>query len=301
MSTRALIAGVSGLRSHALKMDVIGNNIANINTVGFKSSKALFEDLISQTVNGGTGAQSGGTGGLNPIQVGLGTRLGSIQTDFSQGSLQATGKVTDLAISGNGYFVLNDGTETLYSRDGAFSLNSLNQLVNPANGFRVQGWQADADGTLNTLTTVGNIEVPFGSSTVSNATSTVRLVGNLNSGGSDSVPEVAESGRIWTDAAQTLAATTASSLTGLFDNSGNALNLEVGDTITLGATRGAGSITTRTFTVQTGDTLEELRQFMQDTLGIVADGNTTISEGVTMSGTSGNQLVVTSNIGSVNN
>ncbi|PJF33681.1 MAG: hypothetical protein CUN57_01505, partial [Phototrophicales bacterium] len=150
MTTRALVSGVTGMRSHGLKMDVIGNNIANINTVGYKSSKALFSDLLSQTVSGGTAAVSGGTGGENPIQTGLGVQLAAVQTDFSQGSLFATGKVTDLSITGEGFFVLNNGEETLYSRDGAFSLDTANNLVNPANGYKVQGWNA-TNGVISTL------------------------------------------------------------------------------------------------------------------------------------------------------
>ena len=302
--TRALIAGVTGMSANALKMDVIGNNISNLNTVGYKSSKALFADLLSQTVNGGTAAVSGGTGGMNPIQVGLGVKLASIKTNFSQGSLMATGEVNDLAISGNGYFIVNNGESTLYSRDGAFSLDTNNNLVNPANGYKVQGWMADVNGNISTLGLTGDITIPFGSSTIAAATENVTLVGNLNSGGDDGVSEIAASGIMYEDATQTTRASGSTLLTDLYDDSGNALNLEAGDTLSIGATKGAGSITSRTFTVTAATTVDDLREFMQHTFGITGDSNTSWSEGVAVSGVdtgqTAGQLVVVSNIGDAN-
>ena len=302
--TRALIAGVTGMSANALKMDVIGNNISNLNTVGYKSSKALFADLLSQTVNGGTAAVSGGTGGMNPIQVGLGVKLASIKTNFSQGSLMATGEVNDLAISGNGYFIVNNGESTLYSRDGAFSLDTNNNLVNPANGYKVQGWMADVNGNISTLGLTGDITIPFGSSTIAAATENVTLVGNLNSGGDDGVSEIAASGIMYEDVTQTTRASGSTLLTDLYDDSGNALNLEAGDTLSIGATKGAGSITSRTFTVTAATTVDDLREFMQHTFGITGDSNTSWSEGVAVSGVdtgqTAGQLVVVSNIGDAN-
>lgn len=287
MTTRALIAGVSGLNAHALKMDVIGNNIANINTTGYKSSTALFADLLSQTINGGTAAVSGGTGGQNPVQVGLGVTLSTVQTDFSQGSLNATGKITDMAVSGSGFFVMNNGTSTLYSRDGAFSLDTNNNLVNPANGYRVQGWSADSAGTISSLGPVGDITIPFGTSTIASATSEVSLAGNLNSGGDDGQSSIAFSGAMFTDNGGLTGgnfATSSTLLTALYDSEGNALNLEAGDTLSIGATKGAGTITTRTFTVTSSTTLSDLTQFMEHTFGITGDTQVSGSEGVMITG-----------------
>ena len=119
--SRALWAGVTGLSANAFKLDVIGNNIANLSTTGYKSSRAVFGDLLSQTVSGGTASVSGGTAGINPIQVGTGVRLLGTDTNYTQGAFITTGNVTDVAISGDGFFVLNNNTTTVYTRDGTFS------------------------------------------------------------------------------------------------------------------------------------------------------------------------------------
>jgi flagellar hook protein FlgE len=300
-----MIAGVSGMRANGLKMDVIGNNIANLNTVGYKSHKALFSDLLSQTVSGGTAAVAGSMGGQNPVQVGLGVQIASIASDFSQGSLIASGKITDLAISGEGFFILDNGSAVLYSRDGAFGVDTNSNLVNPANGFKVQGWMADDEGDVSALGAVGDITIPFGSSVIAAATSEVTLVGNLDSSGDDGLSAIAASGVMYEDNTQTVRATGATLLTDLFDASGNELNLETGDYLTVGATKGAGTITTRTFTVgTTGTTLADLREFMEHTFGITGDSNTGQTEGVLISGTDAGetvgQLVVVSNIGDAN-
>jgi len=300
-----MIAGVSGMRANGLKMDVIGNNIANLNTVGYKSHKALFSDLISQTMSGGTAAVLGTQGGQNPVQVGLGVQLASIASDFSQGSLMSTGKITDLAISGEGFFVLDNGSAVLYSRDGAFGLDTNNQLVNPANGYKVQGWMTDDDGVVSALGEVGDITIPFGSSMIAEPTTEISLVGNLDSSGDNGLSAISASGIMYEDNTQTVRATGSTLLTDLYDASGNSLNLESGDYLTIGATKGAGTITTRTFTIgETGTTLDELREFMEHTFGITGDANTSHTEGVLISGTDAGetdgQLVIVSNIGDAN-
>ncbi|MEH7273618.1 flagellar hook-basal body complex protein [Neobacillus vireti] len=132
---RSLNSGVSGLKGFQTKLDVIGNNIANVNTVGFKKGRVVFEDIFSQTVKGATGPTpaAGATlpsGGTNPIQVGLGTRVGSIDTLHTPGSPTTTNIGTDLYIDGDGYFVVQDGTGKFLTRAGNFSLDSENNLVN---------------------------------------------------------------------------------------------------------------------------------------------------------------------------
>ena len=109
---RSLFSGISGLKQHQTMMDVTGNNIANVNTAGFKSSSTVFEDTLSQMVRA-AGAPQGGNGGINPAQVGLGVKLGGISTNFGQGSAQSTGKSTDLMIQGDGFFGVRSGGETL--------------------------------------------------------------------------------------------------------------------------------------------------------------------------------------------
>lgn len=176
---RSMFAGVSGLRVHQALMDVIGNNIANINTVGYKASQVSFEDLLSQTISGATPPQAG-RGGTNPQQIGLGVKIASITQVFTQGSLQATGRALDLAIQGDGFFVLNDGATDLYSRAGSFGLDNDGNIVNPANGYRVQGWMANTAGVIDTNAPVGDITIPTGMAVQPNATSTIGYTGNLD-------------------------------------------------------------------------------------------------------------------------
>src|SRR6266699_2964783 len=111
-------------------MDVVGNNIANVNTTGYKQSRVTFQDILSQT----------GRGGVNPEQVGLGVVLGGIDTIQSQGTLQSTGKSTDMAIQGDGYFVMNDGKQSMLTRDGAFDLARDGTLASASSGLHVLGW-----------------------------------------------------------------------------------------------------------------------------------------------------------------
>ena len=120
---RSMYAAISGLRNHQTMMDVVGNNIANVNTTGYKGSSTVFTDVLSQTLAGG-GAPSAALGGTNPAQVGLGSRLGAINTDFSQGSMQRSGRNTDFAIQGDGFFVVDQGGAQVYTRAGSFSLDA---------------------------------------------------------------------------------------------------------------------------------------------------------------------------------
>ena len=177
---RSLFSGVSGLKSHQTRMDVVGNNISNINTVGFKSSRVTFSDMLSQTQ---TGASTPSTtlGGTNPKQIGLGTNVASIDLIFNDGSPQATGKNTDVALSGNGLFVLMSGNQYYYTRDGAFEFDANGNYVLPGSGYYVQGWNA-IDGSLNTNTPPTDILVPAGKTMAATATSSINFTGNLNAG-----------------------------------------------------------------------------------------------------------------------
>jgi flagellar hook protein FlgE len=150
---RSLFAGISGLRVNQTMLDVTGNNIANANTTGFKSSSTVFQDTLSQMLTAGSGA-SALRGGTNPIQVGLGVQLAATNTNFNQGSTQTTGRATDLMIQGDGMFVVQKGAETLYTRAGAFNFDDTGTLVTPT-GNRVQGYALDAAG----LPTGGLVDV----------------------------------------------------------------------------------------------------------------------------------------------
>lgn len=143
---RSMFSGVSGLRAHQLKMDTIGNNIANVNTVGFKSQRTTFQEVFNQTIRG-AGSPQQGKGGTNPQQVGLGISLSSIDTFHSRGAVQRTDNLTDLAINGDGFFLLsnsNDGLSRSYTRAGNFSLDDDGNLV-AANGYKVLGYMVDSD------------------------------------------------------------------------------------------------------------------------------------------------------------
>jgi flagellar hook protein FlgE len=176
---RSLLTAVSSLRSHQTYLDVVGNNIANVNTSGFKASRVAFQDLLSQTLRGGTAPDPAGTGGTNPMQVGMGMALRAVETIHTQGDLQPTGKDTDVAIEGEGFFVLSDGRRQLFTRDGSFNVSADGSLVNAA-GLRVQGWAADAQGNVNTGLAIASITVP--QTTIGGTVTTeVKLNGNLNS------------------------------------------------------------------------------------------------------------------------
>ncbi|TVQ26670.1 MAG: flagellar hook protein FlgE [Spirochaetaceae bacterium] len=179
---RSLYSGVSGLQNHQVRMDVIGNNISNVNTTGYRRGRVNFQDLISQNMRGA--ARPGiERGGVNPQQVGLGMNVASIDTLHLQGSLQTTGKRDDLAIQGDGFFVLSDGDRNLYTRAGAFGLDANGTLVNPGNGMRVLGWAAeDIDGTtmINTTGNPGELNIPIGGKDGAQETTEVRFASNLN-------------------------------------------------------------------------------------------------------------------------
>ncbi|MDJ0325275.1 flagellar hook protein FlgE [Cryobacterium sp. PH31-AA6] len=175
---RSLYSGISGLRSHQTMLDVTGNNIANVNTTAFKASATQFQDTLSQLSQGAGGPQAE-VGGTNPAQVGLGVKVAGISTNFAQGSSQATGKATDIMISGDGFFVTQLGGETLYSRAGAFDFDAQGRLVSPA-GAIVQGWNA-VDGVINQGGTTGNITLPLQSIIPAKVSTEATMGGNLPS------------------------------------------------------------------------------------------------------------------------
>ena len=173
----SLFSGVSGLKSHQTRMNVIGNNIANVNTTGFKSSRTTFADTLSQTLSGASAPQDN-LGGTNPKQIGLGTGVASIDTIFTDGSPQSTGKNTDLCLAGLGLFVVKQGGQTYYTRNGAFAFDAEGNYVLPGSGLYVQGWMA-TDGVLNTSGAVGNIQIAAGKSMEAKKTETASYTNNL--------------------------------------------------------------------------------------------------------------------------
>ncbi len=182
---RSLWAGVTGLQAHQIAMDVEGNNIANVNTTGFKYSRANFADLLSQTAKIATAPQ-GELGGKNSMQIGLGTQISSVTKIFKQGSVQVTDKNTDLAIQGDGFFVVSpDGGKTYkYGRNGDFSFDAQGNFTD-SNGYIIQGWIRDeTTGKIDATAPIANITIPPGLTTPANDTSFITLKANLASGSS---------------------------------------------------------------------------------------------------------------------
>lgn len=179
----ALWSGVTGLQAHQVAMDVEGNNIANVNTVGFKYSRASFADLFSQTQKVATAPQ-GNLGGKNSMQIGLGSTVNTVTKIFKQGTIQTTDKQSDMAIQGDGFFVVSaDGGKTyMYTRNGDFSLDSMGNFVD-RNGYIVQGWMRNEDtGIIDPTGPLDNIVIEPGMSMEANPTSELAIIANLNSG-----------------------------------------------------------------------------------------------------------------------
>jgi flagellar hook protein FlgE len=190
---RSLTSGTSSLRAHQQRLDVISNNIANVNTVGFKSSRTTFSDQFNQTFTLGSSPNAitgGGIGGINPVQIGLGVKVGAITQDFSQGAIQTTNRSTDLALQGEGFFVVKRNGRELFTRAGTFSFDRDGFLVDGATGAYVQGYnlQTDANGLVvkdangsNTLNrAVTNIQVSPTFKSAPRQTQNVDIAGNVN-------------------------------------------------------------------------------------------------------------------------
>jgi flagellar hook protein FlgE len=182
---RSLFSAISGLQAHQTKMDVVGNNIANVNTVGFKSSTTVFEDTLSQLLRNGS-APTASTAGTNPAQVGLGVKVAEIATNFSQGSTQSTGRNTDFMISGDGFFVTKAGNQQSYTRAGSFDFDGSGRMVTP-DGNVLQGWMA-TNGTVNNNGPIGDLKIPFGQTLSPVATTAGSVTGNLAAEASSSTP-----------------------------------------------------------------------------------------------------------------
>ncbi|WP_328462753.1 flagellar hook protein FlgE [Actinoplanes sp. NBC_00393] len=175
---RSLYSGISGLNAHQRMIDVTGNNIANVNTTGYKASQVQFNDTLSQMM-GAAGSPQEGQAGTNPAQVGLGVRVAGITANFSQGSAQTTGKSGDMMIQGDGFFITRSGNETLYTRAGSFFFDA-NGVLATSTGEPVQGWTAK-DGVVESSGQPGDIKMPLGATIPPEKTTKITLKGNLSS------------------------------------------------------------------------------------------------------------------------
>ncbi len=178
---RSMYSAVSSLRAHQLKMDVIGNNIANVNTAGFKGSRVAFQEVFSQTLRGAGRPQENGRGGTNPQQVGLGTSVSSMDTFHIRGSVESTGYNTDLMINGDGFFIVSDtasGAKQTYTRAGNFGIDAEGNLVTP-DGFYVLGYQADENGVL--VEDLKGLKISKSETSAPQATDKAIFEGNIDS------------------------------------------------------------------------------------------------------------------------
>jgi len=173
-----MFTAISSLNLHQKYLDVVSNNLANANTTGYKSSRVLFQDQFAQMMSPGA-APSATTGGINPTQIGLGVGMGFVSPDFTQGTLQSTGRNLDLSIEGDGFFIYGQDAGRRYSREGSMGLDAEGFLVNSASGMRAQGWAAGTTGTVDTNAPVDDIQVDSTKS-LARATGNVLLGGNLS-------------------------------------------------------------------------------------------------------------------------
>ncbi len=176
---RSMFTAISALNQHQGYLDVVANNLANANTIGFKSARLLFQDQFSQLFSPGA-APNATMGGSNPTQIGLGVQTGYISPVFTQGALQSTGRNLDLAIQGDGFFIYGSGDQRRYSREGSLTIDSNSYIVNGATGMRLQGWTANATtGAIDVNAPVGDIQIPA-NQTNAQVTTTATLAGNLS-------------------------------------------------------------------------------------------------------------------------
>ncbi|HET6247694.1 MAG TPA: flagellar hook protein FlgE [Tepidisphaeraceae bacterium] len=270
--TGALFAGLSGLSVNTTQMDVVGNNIANANTTAFKSSRALFAPQFYITDQAGT-PPSATSGGTDPSQYGLGATVAGIEQNFTPGTIQSTGVPTDMALDGSGFFVIKSNGMQQYTRNGAFSLNSNNQLVTTSGAY-VQGFAADAKGNIipGNLT---DLSIPLGASTVASPTTSVNLEGNLNASGTAAAgASVLTSGDV-TNADGTGAPDPTTLLTNIASTDNPTVPLfNVGDTLTLDGVKGGRTLEPETFTVTATSSAQDLLNFYQQGLGIDTTAST---------------------------
>jgi len=185
----ALAAGVTGLKAHQKMLDVAGNNLANVNTTAFKSSRINFSELLSQTIRKASQPTST-IGGTNPQQMGSGVGVSGITPNMAQGNIVKTGNPLDLAMEGEGYFVLSDGQQSIYTRAGTFAVDQDSTLVDPATGYRVQriGSVGETDGFQ--IPGEGDIHIPYDVTMPANATSKIVVSGNLSADAAFDTPQI---------------------------------------------------------------------------------------------------------------
>lgn len=306
----ALFTGLTGLNAHSAKLDVIGNNVANVNTTAFKSSRMLFESLFAQNLGFGT-SPSEIRGGVNPKQIGNGVGIAGVQRDFSAASFNGTGDLRDLAIDGSGFFLVQRGGASFYTRAGSFRQDSDDNLAT-VTGEKLLGYAVDDEFNILTGQLVP-INIPVGKQTIAESTSNIALVGNLDKDGD--IPTQGSIINLLGDATNGFSTTSggfigsATLLTNVEDpdlpGSGTSA-FSVGQTIrmrgTNGASRGGTDLPDADFTITATSTVQDFMDFLAANIGIQStgganpDGNT---PGVTVDNTTG-IITIVGNTGEVN-
>ena len=298
--TSSMYTGFTGISSNSMAVDTVGNNLANLNTTAFKNQRTLFETLLYRTVSEGD-APGDTSGGTLPRQIGSGSTVASIQRNFGQGGFESTGIQGDLAVDGEGFFVLEAAAgNQVYTRDGAFQLDATQTLVSTS-GAPLQVFAADAAGNVDTGR-LSSLVIPLGTASQAIATSSVAMDGRL-----DSATTLASAGaEVMSQALVTstdAAATASSRLVDLVDADGLPLFAD-GDELTVHGTKGGIATETSAFVVgTTGATLGDLATHLEAVLGINTDPATGGSPGVTISDGSdfpAGTLVIRSNVGELN-
>ena len=251
-----LTSGVTGLQAMQQMLNVVGNNLANANTTGFKEQDVQFSDLLYQTYQAATGATST-VGGTNPVQVGTGVQVATIASNLQQGSLETTGNQLDLALQGNGYFVVNNGVQDLYTRAGSFGVDSQGFLVDPSTGARVQRFGTVGEGTATSpaFQTSGNedIKIPNGTEIPGQATTMITIQGNLPATAVGPLAQTLTTTQPFTSGGG--AATGTTLLNSLDDNTAK---YQTGDSIQIQGTAANGTAVNTTLSVSATTTLADL-------------------------------------------
>jgi flagellar hook protein FlgE len=305
--TSALNTSLNGLALNETEINVLGNNISNAGTAGFKASNVSFQTQLAQTLSFGS-APSSTNGGTNPTQIGLGAEVSAISADFTQGSITSTSTPSDLAIQGDGFFILNNGATggSVYTRNGQFSLNSANQLQNNA-GDQVMGY--GVDNNFNLITTgLTQLKIPLGTLHLAEQTTNVQVGGALSPQG-----VVATQGTVQATAqlfnnvthAQ-IAVNGSDALTTLAASANGTSFFQAGQTIRLAPTKGGQTMAAKTLSVTGATTVANFEQFISDTLGLQPSGvgnppvPTDAAGPVGVSITAGGAIQVIGNRGTVN-
>ena len=275
---RSLYAGVTGLGANIIELDVVGNNISNVNTIGYKSGRVTFQEILTQNIRSATRPDTGGgLGGVNPQQIGLGTVVGSIDSEFTQGNLRTTGNKTDLAIQGEGFFVLSDGVSQSYTRAGNFMFDADNTLISAGTGMKVQGVLADESGNF-VSGAVDDIRIDPSTVRPAQATESITVWGNLDSNSDAQGTHLLQTGSLLATA------TTGDDLRFLRSGSdGTDLNLSNGDIIALTGSVAGVDLADITFEIGEvadgfdGTNVNDLLTWMQTELNTAAGGGITVA------------------------